>query len=299
VRVPVPAEQLTAEVRKLRAGLERRTTNQYLLPAQQLYQWLVTPALATLTKHQVETLVFVPDGALRTIPFAALHDGKQFLVEQFAVAVSPGVTLMEARPMSQGRVCALAGGLAAATQNFAELPGVPAELRAVATAFPTPVLLDRQFTTAALRRDFAKQQFQVVHFATHGQVDKDIAKSFILTHDGRLTLDELEALLRPGQFRGQPVELLTLSACQTAAGDDRAALGLAGVALKAGARSALATLWFVNDESTTLLMKEFYQGVKDLSKAKALQQAQLKVLRDARFGHAGYWSAYLLIGNWL
>lgn len=299
IRVPVAAEQLLAEVRQLRTGLERRTTNQYLLPAQQLYKWLITPALATLKNHQVTTLVFVPDGDLRTIPLAALHDGKQFLIERFAVAVSPGITLMETHPLPHGRVTAFAGGLAAATQNFAELPGVPAELRAVATAFHTPVVLDEQFTTAALRQGFAKHQFQVVHFATHGQVDKDITKSFILTHDGRLTLDELETLLRPGQFRGRPVELLTLSACQTAAGDERAALGLAGVAVKAGARSALATLWFVNDESTTLLMEEFYRELKTTTKAQALQRAQVKVLRDPRFGHAGYWAAYLLIGNWL
>jgi len=299
VRIQVPAEKLTAEVRKFRASLERRTTNQYLVPAQQLYTWLITPLRATLAKHETKTLVFVPDGALRTVPLAALHDGEHFLIEQFAVAVTPGVTLMDARPMPAGRISAVAAGLSQATQDFAALPSVPAELQAVAAAFHAPVLLDQQFTLATLRRDFARQQFQVVHFATHGQVDKDISKSFILTHDGRLTLDDLEVLLRPGQFRGQPVELLTLSACQTAAGDERAALGLAGVAVKAGARSALATLWFVNDESTTLLMEEFYRNVKTTSKAKALQQAQLKVLRDARFGHAGYWAAYLLIGNWL
>ncbi|MEI6085656.1 MAG: CHAT domain-containing protein, partial [Verrucomicrobiota bacterium] len=299
VRIPVTAAQLTAEVRKFRLSLERRTTNQYLGPAQQLYTWLITPVRATLVKHQIETLVFVPDGALRTIPLAALHDGEHFLIEQFACAVSPGVALVDARPLPRGQIGAVAAGLSEATQNFAALPGVPAELQAVAAAFQAPVLLNQQFTVAALQKDFSQHQFQVVHFATHGQVDKDIARSFILTHDGRLTLDDLEALLRPAQFRGQPVELLTLSACQTAAGDDRAALGLAGVAIKAGARSAVATLWFVNDESTTLLMEEFYRDVKTTSKAKALQQAQLKVLRDPRFGHAGYWAAYLLIGNWL
>lgn len=97
------------------------------------------------------------------------------------------------------------------------------------------------------------------------------------------------------------MELLTLSACQTAAGDDRAALGLAGVAVKAGARSALATLWFINDQATALLITEFYHQLRDpdLSKAKALQRAQLILLNDRRYQHPGYWSPFLLIGNWL
>ena len=108
--------------------------------------------------------------------------------------------------------------------------------------------------------------------------------------------------MRPGKFRGRPVELLTLSACQTAAGDDRAALGLAGMAVKAGARSALATLWFVHDQSTALLMGGFYETLRRdarVSKAQALQRAQVKLLHDPRYEHPGFWSPYLMIGNWL
>ena len=153
-----------------------------------------------------------------------------------------------------------------------------------------------------MTRDFEKTQFQLVHFATHGQFDREASRSFIVTHDGKLTLDQLEALLRPGQFRGRPVELLTLSACQTAAGDDRAALGLAGVAVKAGARSVLATLWFVHDQSTAMLMSEFYAQLRqdsNTSKASALQRAQMKVLHDPRYEHPCYWAPYLIIGNWL
>ena len=101
--------------------------------------------------------------------------------------------------------------------------------------------------------------------------------------------------------RDNPIELLTLSACQTALGDERAALGLAGVAIKTGAQSVLASLWFVNDESTTLLMQEFYRQLQkpDMTKAKALQQAQIKVATEQRFRHPAYWAAFLLIGNWL
>ena len=103
------------------------------------------------------------------------------------------------------------------------------------------------------------------------------------------------------RFRDEPVELLTLSACETAVGDDLAALGLAGIAVKAGARSALATLWFINDQASAVLVSEFYAQLQDpsLSKVKALQQAQLRLVQDRRYEHPIYWSPFLLIGNWL
>ena len=103
------------------------------------------------------------------------------------------------------------------------------------------------------------------------------------------------------RYSDQPVELLTLSACQTAAGDDRSALGLAGVAIKAGARSALGTLWFVNDEASSQLITDFYRHLLEpgQTKASALQLAQRSLITDPRYRHPGYWSPFLLIGNWL
>jgi CHAT domain-containing protein len=137
--------------------------------------------------------------------------------------------------------------------------------------------------------------------ATHGVFNSDVRKSFVLTHDNQLTLDDLERLIRPGQLRDQPLELLTLSACQTAAGDDRAALGLAGVAVKAGARSAFASLWFVNDKASSILVSDFYEQLKmpGHTKAQALQVAQQKLIHRPGFEHPCYWAPYLLIGNWL
>ena len=107
--------------------------------------------------------------------------------------------------------------------------------------YPSETLLNEGFTLAELKRKLTEEQYSIVHIASHGQFDRDVRKTFVLTYDSKLTLNDLEALIRPSQYRGRPVELLVLSACQTAAGDDRAALGLAGVAVKAGARSALAT----------------------------------------------------------
>jgi len=137
--------------------------------------------------------------------------------------------------------------------------------------------------------------------SSHGQFDRNPKKSFLLTYDSKLTMDRLEKLFRVTGLRKRQVELLTLSACQTAVGNERAALGLAGVALKAGARSALASLWFVDDEATSQLVGEFYQQLQnpELSKAQALQNAQRKLAKQRRFRHPAYWAPFLLIGNWL
>ncbi|HLZ33362.1 MAG TPA: CHAT domain-containing protein, partial [Nitrospira sp.] len=131
--------------------------------------------------------------------------------------------------------------------------------------------------------------------------EREVKNSFVLTFDDRLTMDRLSQVVGHFKLRGQPLELLSLSACQTAAGDDRAALGLAGIAIKAGARSALATLWFVNDESSSALVVEFYRQLKNpaMSKAMALRQAQLKVLENPEYQHPIFWAPFLLLNNWL
>ena len=143
--------------------------------------------------------------------------------------------------------------------------------------------------------------FPIVHIASHGQFSSDLDDTFILAADGKLTLERLDQLLGPLRFRDEPIELLTLSACQTAAGDDRAALGLAGVAVKAGARSALATLWYINDQASSELVAEFYRQLRapSVSRATALQRAQIHLLDDPNYQHPAYWAPFLLINNWL
>ena len=109
-------------------------------------------------------------------------------------------------------------------------------------------------------------------------------------------------MIRPRKYVGQPVEMLALSACRTAAGDDRAALGLAGVAVKSGARSAFATLWYVDDAVSGALVADFYRRLvadPEISKAEALRQAQLEVMKDPRNAHPRAWAPYMIIGNWL
>jgi CHAT domain-containing protein/Tfp pilus assembly protein PilF len=296
------AEELIATVRAFRRNLETRTTYAYLEQAQQVYDWIIRPIHDFLIESKIDTLVFVPDGALQTIPLAALHDGKRFLIEEFAVTITPGLSLVDARPIEKKHAQVLLTGLSNAVQGFPALDFVPAELQEIKTEYPSEVLLNDSFVTTALERKLTREQFTIVHIASHGQFDRDARKTFVLTYDGKLTLNNLEALIRPSQYRGKPVELLVLSACQTAAGDDRAALGLAGVAIKAGARSAVASLWFVNDQSTATFTSELYAQLRqsaEVSRAKAVQAAQLKMLHDRRFRHPCYWAPYLLIGNWL
>jgi CHAT domain-containing protein len=297
----VDADTLTREIRSFRLLLEKRTTHQYYPHARRLYDWLIRPIAAELERQRIDTLVIVPDGALRTIPLAALHDGENFLIARYALATTPGLTLTDPRPLARERVQLLLNGLSDGVQGFPPLPYVAQELDAIQKLYGGRVLRDGQFTVPNMEKNLEATPYSIVHIASHGQFSGEVDKTFLLTYEGRLSMTKLERFLGLSKFRTQPVELLTLSACETAAGDDRAALGLAGVAIKAGARSAVATLWTVNDPASALVVSDFYRAMRDpaISKAKALQQAQLAALKDPRYRHPNYWSAFLLIGNWL
>lgn len=302
VKSPATEAELNSVAHAFRVNLEKRTTYEYLDQAKQLYDWLIKPLEPLLQSPGIDTLVFVPDGALRNIPMAALYDGQKYLIQKYAVAVTPGLTLTEPRPFNKENVKMVANGLSDGVQGFSPLRYVPRELESLKKLFGATELMNSQFVKTNVEKEFWQQNYSIVHIASHGHFDADAKKTFLLMFDSKLDLDELEQLIRPSQLRDKPVELLTLSACQTAAGDDRAALGLAGVAIKAGARSALATLWFVNDESSSSLITNFYTQLRDhpdISKAKALQAAQIKLLSDQRYAHPCYWAPYLLIGNWL
>ena len=250
-----------------------------------------------------EHLVFVPDGVLRTVPLAALHDGQGFLIERYAIATVPGLTLTDPRPLTAAAATpkALLSGLTESVDGFAALPAVAGELDNVSKIYPSKLLKDRDFTPESFAATLKEANYSVVHIASHGQFAENIHDTFLLTHAGRIGMDDLEREIGRTATREQPVELLTLSACQTAAGNERAALGLAGVAVKAGARSAVATLWSVNDRASGALVSTFYAalGGAEASKASALRTAQLALLAEPRYRHPAYWSPFLLIGNWL
>ncbi len=186
----------------------------------------------------------------------------------------------------------LLAGISDGVQGFSPLPSVTAELRDIKKIMNAKnVLENSNFTVNNLTAQFKEHEYTIVHLATHGVFGGTPEGSYLLNYDTLLTMDGLEDLIGIGRFRDNPVELLTLSACQTALGNERAALGLAGVALKAGARSAVATLWYVDDEATSLAVREFYRQLKTagISKAQVLQNTQKKLIAKRR-----YWHPYLL-----
>lgn len=301
--VAVSQTELAETTLALRIALQTRSNKRFLYPAQALYDWLIRPLQSYLQQRAIDTLIFVPDSFLRTIPPATLHDGQRFLIEHYALAITPGLTLTDPKAVDWSTANFLLAGLSDAVQDYPPLPNVPTELANIAnTAQQATQLLNQSFSFESLRETLRNEQFVAVHLATHGEFSADPEETYLLTYEQKMTMDRLQSVIGLGNFREQPIELLTLSACRTAVGDDRAALGLAGVAVKAGARSAIATLWFVDDEATALTMQRFYQTLTqtpNITKAKALQQVQIALIQQVRYQHPAYWSPFLLIGNWL
>ncbi|HEY9852250.1 MAG TPA: CHAT domain-containing protein, partial [Leptolyngbyaceae cyanobacterium] len=269
--------------------------------AQQIYDWLIRPAEADLTKNQIKTLVFVLDGSLRNLPMASLYDGQQYLIQKYNIAITPGLQLLESRPLVRARLRALTGGLSEARQGFPPIPATITEVRQIALELPAEVLLNEEFTRANLQKQIQAVPFGVVHLATHGQFSSNADETFILAWDERVNVKQFDRLLRVrGQKQQRPIELFVLSACETATGDNRAALGLAGVAIRSGARSTLATLWQVNDESTAIFMTEFYRQLAKpgVNKAEAVRNAQLSLLAQSAYQNPYFWAPFVLVGNW-
>lgn len=301
----VSEERVEEILLKLREGLTRsliRGVLKILLePSQQAYDWLIRPIETELAASGVQTLVFVLDGSLRSIPMAALYDGKQYLAQKYSIAIAPGLQLVDAKPLARNSLKILTGGLSESRQGFDALPGVETELQRIAAEVPSTILLNESFTEANLKAKINSFPFPVVHLATHGEFSSKAENTFILAWDERINAKELDSLLRGNTRTARPIELLVLSACRTAVGDKRAALGLAGVAVRAGARSTMASLWYVSDEATALLMTKFYEELakKEVTKAEALRRAQQAIFQDKRFSHPYFWAAFVLVGNWL
>ena len=271
--------------------------------AEQIYKWLIRPAEAELASGEIKTLVFVLDGFFRSIPMAALYDGEQYLVEKYGIALSPGLQLFP-EGLERKTLSALAVGLTEARQGFSALPEVSKEVKQIAAEVKSKVLLDSEFTRAIFTEEVNSNPTSVVHLATHGQFSSNPEETFLLAWDDRIRIRDFDRLFYQRQKSNRsPVELLVLSACQTATGDRRATLGLAGFALRSGARSTLATLWSVNDRSTADLMAEFYQELTEyegeINKAQALREAQLKLLQNTSYDHPYFWAPFVLVGNWL
>ena len=290
-----------------------QSLNQNILPlAEEIYNWLIADAEPLFQENDIKTLVFVLDGSLRSIPMSLLYDGQQYLIEKdYNIALTAGLQLTNPQPLKRQPIKVLAAGTTKAAIGFPPIPKVEEELNLIGELFPnSQVLLNEEFTPTSLREQLEADDYPIVHLATHGQFGSTSDQTFILSgseleDDLKINVKQFDDLLRVGNRRGlQPIELLVLSACETAQGDNQAILGLAGVAVRAGAQSTIATLWGANDEATADLMGYFYQNLnqnQEISKAEALRDAQLTLLQDpdSQYSHPYYWAPFVLIGNWL
>ncbi|MEM7792893.1 MAG: CHAT domain-containing protein [Cyanobacteria bacterium P01_C01_bin.118] len=286
---------LTSPIRSKRP----RTTQQL----QQVYNWILGPAEDYLAQQEIKSLVFVADGVLRTLPLTTLHDGEQYLIEKYNVVLSPGLSLLDPRPLKQQDLQMLTGGLSEARSGFSALPFVNNELQQVTTQIPDhQVLLNQTLTKANLLDSLKTVPASVVHLATHGEFGATDEETFVLTWEGKLTMEEMSRVLQArNRSNLSPVELLVFSACKTASGDSRAVLGIAGTAIRSGARSTLAGPWAINDQAAATFMTEFYKALAqpETTKAEAFRQAQLALMQDPELASPFFWSPFVLVGNWL
>lgn len=310
-RVPKSKLEVEKILKELQEALvQPDPTKQLKALSGEVYSWLVKPFEAQF-KDNVNTLVFVLDGAFRSIPMATLYDSenKQFLIQKkYAIAVNLGLQLQSPQQIAKSPLKVLAAGLAQPSgelgKKFGNLPGVVPELAAIrAAGISVTELKDKQFSIEGFSERVKEAPYNVIHMATHGQFSSDAQNTFLLANDNKITVGQFDQLIRDrARIQRTPIELLVLSACETATGDDRATLGLAGVAVKAGAQSTVASLWKVKDRSTALLIGEFYRQLKtqNVSRAEALRLAQLKLLEgDSGFNAPLHWAPFILIGNWL
>ncbi|MEH2042917.1 CHAT domain-containing protein [Nostoc sp.] len=299
---PVVETELETTLAQLQENLPKpHTLRQVQSLSQKVYKWLIQPAEAALAESKIPTLVFVLDGWLRNIPMAVLYDGKQYLVQKYNIALTPSLQLIEPKS-SKKELKAIAAGLSEASSGFPALPNVKLELEQIRSQVPSSILLNQEFTSKTLQNRINSLSFPIVHLATHGQFSSKAEETFIVAWDERIYVKKLNKLVRTlEQNRPEAIELLILSACQTAAGDEQAALGIAGVAFQAGARSTIASLWNLDDESTAVLMSQFYQELanKNLTKAEVLRRAQLALLQSPKYKRPRFWAPYVLLGNWL
>lgn len=311
---PVSEKTIRTTLRQLGGYLEERAKNPDVLrTAEQLYQWVFKPIEFSLEKSlNVETLVFVLDRPLQKIPMAVLYDGKQYLIQKkYDIVLAPGLQLIKAKERQYSRftdIKLFAGGVDEKQPpleniEFEAIKSLKEEINGIDRIMPIKkLLLNADFTLDKIRQVITLKNYSIIHIKTHGQFSSQPEKTFLVAYRSLLRSKDLDNLVKTGsEGKGHTIELLVLSACQTAKGDDRATLGLAGLAVRSGARSTLSTLWKADDEATTKLMVRFYNQLRQpgMKLARALHTAQKSLLEEDGYKNAHIWANYVLVGNWL
>jgi CHAT domain-containing protein len=310
-------------VRRFQGSLQNLSDASVYLPqSQQLYQWLVAPLEEALKAEKVNNLVFIMDRGLRSLPIAALHDGKGFIVERYSVGVMPSLTLTDTRHINLQQTQVLAMG-ASEFKDLDALPAVPLELSTISKLWSGQSLLNETFTPQQLKELRSSKPYGIVHLATHGEFQAgNPEQSYIQFWDSKVNLKQMQSL---NLTQPTPVSLLVLSACRTALGDQDAELGFTGLAVSSGVQTAVGGLWYISDLGTLALMTNFYNNLKLAPfKAEALRQAQVAMLTgqvkvennqlvaaglniplspklqeqsSANLTHPYYWSGMTMVGN--
>jgi len=327
VTVPgVKREEVLQTIQDFRAQIAtsyRRGNRSYLKSAQQLYQWLIAPIEPQLQEASINTLLFSMENGMRTLPIAAMHDGKQFLVEKYSLGMIPSFGLLDAKYKTLEKSNVLAMG-ASTFETQASLPAVSTELSVVNQLWEGKVFLNEDFNRFNLVEPRRGNRYRIVHLATHAEFNPGSAdNSYIQLWNDKLRLPEMSKL----GWKEAEVDLLTLSACRTAIGNKQAEMGFAGLAVASGVQSALASIWSVSDEGTLALMTEFYYQLRSAKvKSEALRQAQLAMIQgklkiesgqlrgsgvgdsvalpqelssltNTNLSHPYYWSGFTMIGS--
>ncbi|BAY24685.1 filamentous hemagglutinin outer membrane protein [Calothrix sp. NIES-2100] len=317
--------QVAKEFRDQIVNPQNRRRNTYLRSSQQLYRWIIAPVETELQARQINNLVFLPDIGLRSTPMAALHDGQGFLVEKYSVGLMPSLSLTNTLYTDIKKSQILALGVSQSTQGQEPLPAVPVELSTLVSRLWTgKLLLDKQATLDNLKAVRRQQPFGIIHMATHANFNGGaLSNSYIQLWEDKLRLNQIREL----RLNEPQVEMMVLSACQTALGNEEAEIGFAGLAVLAGVKTSVASLWTVNDVGTAALMTKFYENLKTAPiRAEALREAQVAMAKgkiyikngqiqgldpieglplhveisdraNESLAHPYYWAAFTMVGN--
>ena len=290
-------EQLRNELAKVGRWREIRRESK------KVYSWLIQPIQSLLRAEDIQTLVFILDAPLSNIPMSVLFNGERYLVQDYAIALAPSLQLIAPEPLSRRKKVAIAGlSISPEIAGLAPLRYVQDEINAIEkkVGIDTVVkILNEDLTAKNLRKELNRKEFNILHLATHGQFSSNLNQTFLALYQELLDINELGNLIRT-EF---PIELLILSACETATGDDRATLGLSGIAARSGARATIASLWNINDKSAAVFMSDFYtnlgdSSIRDKTLAEVLQEVQ-KFFIERGGDEPHEWAAFILVGNWL
>lgn len=296
----ISSDELYQLVQNFRYQLQVRVNAKFIHYSHMIYDMIIAPFEKELKDSKITQLVFSPQGFMGMIPYSALMKTDKFLIEEFSITQIN--TLESTRfKIQEKEPHALILGLSDARHEMSALPNVVYEVKNVSSMFKkNTILINEGYTRKNVQKVLNREKITHLHVATHGVFDSDPDDSFLSAFDEPIMLPKLKTLLdTKGDDSKNGYDLITLSACQSSLGNEKALLGLAGVGLQAGASTVLATLWYVDDEATKEIIDTFYNSLKKKnSRGKSLQLAQKSLIQTKRYWHPAYWSPFIMIGDW-